>query len=348
MSETTSTPGLMQIAHRQPTDTWLQASREEALDPDRRIIDAHHHFSEHWGGYMPPDLLEDFRGHRVEATVYVQCAWKYRTGGPEALKPVGETTAVIEVTEDINRRQSRTQVAAAIVGYADLRLGAAVDEVLSAQVEAGQGRFRGVRNSGAFHDSFKHGVLARPMKGLYGDAAFRAGYARLARHGLSFDAWIYHPQLNEVIDLARAHPEVPLVLDHIGGVLGVAEYRDRPDLASREWLPAMKELAKCPNVFMKLGGLGTAVFGYDFADRPQPPSSQQLADAWQPWLEPAIELFGAQRCMFESNFPVDRSAAGYGVVWNAFKRLAAGASEAEKQWLFAGTASHVYRIPMAA
>jgi len=338
----------MQIAHRQPSPAWLQASREEAIDPERRIIDAHHHFSEHWGGYMPRDLLADFQGHRVEATVYVQCGWSYRTQGPEDLMPVGETDAVIAVTEDVHRRQQRTRVAAAIVGYADLRLGAAVDEVLTAQMEAGQGRFRGVRNSGAFHDSFKHGVLARPMKGLYGDAAFRAGYARLAKHGLSFDAWIYHPQIDEVYELACAHPEVPLILDHIGGVLGVAEYRGRPDLASREWLPAVKQLARCPNVYMKLGGLGTAVFGYDFADQPQPPSSQQLADAWRPWLEPAIELFGAQRCMFESNFPVDRSAAGYGVVWNAFKRLAAGASEGEKNMLFADTASSVYRIPMAA
>lgn len=348
VTESTSTPELTQIVHRQPSDAWLQASREEALDPGRRIIDAHHHFSEHWGGYMPAELLEDFRGHRIEATVYVQCAWKYRTHGPEALKPVGETTAVVDVTEDINRRQSRTQVAAGIVGYADLRLGEAVDEVLSAHVEAGQGRFRGIRNSGAFHDSFKHGVLARPMKGLYGDAAFRAGYACLAKQDLSFDAWIYHPQLDEVIDLANAHPEVPLVLDHIGGVLGVAEYRGQPDLARDEWLPGMKRLSKCPNVYLKLGGLGTAVFGYDFSDNPRPPSSEQLAEAWRPWLEPTIELFGAQRCMFESNFPVDRSAAGYGVVWNAFKRLAAGASEEEKHMLFAGTASRVYRIPLAA
>lgn len=346
MSEATSTPGLMQIAHRQPTSAWLQASREEALEPARRIIDAHHHFSEHWGGYMPPDLLDDFQGHRVEATVYVQCAWQYRSGGPEALRPVGETQAVLEVTEDINQRQSQTRVAAAIVGYADLRLGAAVDEVLIAQIDAGQGRFRGIRNSGAFHDSFKHGVLARPMKGLYGDPAFRAGYARLAQHGLSFDAWVYHPQLEEIYALACAHPEVPLILDHIGGVLGVAEYRGRTDLASREWLPWIKRLAACPNVFIKLGGLGTSVFGYDFADRPQPPSSQQLADAWRPWFEPAIELFGAQRCMFESNFPVDRGSAGYGVVWNAFKRLAGGASESDKHMLFAGTASCVYRIPL--
>jgi L-fuconolactonase len=211
---------------------------------------------------------------------------------------------------------------------------------------AGEGRFRGIRNSGAHHGSFKHGVLPRPMKNLYGDAAFRAGYARLAHHGLSFDAWIYHPQLEEVFDLACAHPEVTLVLDHIGGALGVAEYQGRPDLANSEWRPWMKHLASCPNVYVKIGGLGTAVFGHDFADHPAPPSSARLADAWRPWIEPTIELFGAGRCMFESNFPVDRSAAGYGVVWNAFKRLAAGANRQEKHMLFAGTASQVYRLPL--
>jgi predicted TIM-barrel fold metal-dependent hydrolase len=235
-------------------------------------------------------------------------------------------------------------VAAAIVGYADLRLGAAVDAVLAAQLEAGDGRFRGIRNSGAWHPSFRHGVLARPMRGLYADATFRAGYARLARHGLSFDAWIYHPQVDEVADLARAFPDTPLVLDHLGGLLGVAEYQGRTDLTWREWLPAMQRLAHCPNVFVKLGGMGTAVFGYDFAHRPQPPSSHDLATAWKPAMEATLDLFGASRCMFESNFPVDRSAAGYGVVWNAFKRLAAGASAGEKQSLFYGTAAQVYRL----
>lgn len=340
-----STSGLELIAHRQPEAAWLQSSREAALEPDLRIVDAHHHFSEHWGGYMPADLLADFQGHRVEATVYVQCGWQHRTDGPDALKPVGETAAVIDATADINLRQQDTRVAAAIVGYADLRLGAAVDDVLTAQIAAGQGRFRGIRNSGAHHGSFKHGVLPRPMHNLYGDGAFREGYARLSHYGLSFDAWIYHPQLEEVFDLACAYPDVPLILDHIGGALGVAEYRGRPDVSHREWLPWIKHLAGCPNVYVKIGGMGTAVFGYDFANEAQPPSSQRLADAWRPWIEPTIELFGAERCMFESNFPVDRSAAGYGVVWNAFKHLAAGASTQEKHMLFAGTASRAYRLP---
>ena len=336
------------ITHRQPDAAWLRASREEALEPGLRIIDAHHHFSEHWGGYMPQDLLADSQGHHIAATVYVQCGWGYRSAGPAALQPVGETESVLAVADAANARQDRTRVAAAIVGYADLRLGAEVDAVLTAQIEAGQGRFRGIRNSGAFHDSFKHGVLPRALKGLYADAAFRQGYARLARHGLSFDAWIYHPQIDEVVDLAHAFPDTPLILDHIGGVLGVAEYAGDADRAWREWLPAMKRLAQCPNVTVKVGGLGTAVFGFDFSARPAPPDSQQLADAWRPLVHGTLELFGTRRCMFESNFPVDRGAAGYGVVWNAFKRLAGGMSAGEKDDLFFGNANRIYRMALDA
>lgn len=154
----------------------------------------------------------------------------------------------------------------------------------------------------------------------------------------------YHTQLEDVLDLASAFPDIPLVLDHVGGVLGVADYEGRPELAAREWLPWLKRLALCPKVHVKIGGLGTAIFGFDFAARPAPPSSTELAAAWRPWVEPVLELFGASRCLFESNFPVDRSAAGYGVVWNALKRLTSGASEADKRLLFHDTAARLYRV----
>jgi len=337
-------PELRLIQHQQPDAQWLLASREEAIEPDLEIIDAHHHFSEHWGGYMPQDLLEDGADHNFLATVYIQCGWQRRSDGPEALKPVGETEAVVEITRPSNQGSTPTRVAAAIVGYADLRLGAQVDEVLEAHIAAGEGRFRGIRNSGAFHGSFRHGVLPRPMAGLYGDQAFREGYARLSKYGLSFDAWIYHPQIDEVVDLARAFPDTPLILDHIGGVLGVAEYEGHPELAQREWLPALKRLAQCPNVSVKIGGLGTAVFGFDFASRPSPPTSLELATAWRPLVDTTLELFGPGRCMFESNFPVDRSSASYAVVWNALKRLASGASAEDKRQLFRDNAARIYRI----
>jgi L-fuconolactonase len=338
-------PELRLIQH-QPDARWLLESREEPIEPDLEIIDAHHHFSEHWGGYAPQDLLEDGAGHNMTATVYIQCGWQYRSHGPDAMKPVGETDAVAEATRTLNHGRTKTRVAAAIVGYADLRLRAEVDKVLEAQIEAGQGRFRGIRNSGAFHAGFRHGVLPRPMAGLYADGAFREGYARLKKYGLSFDAWIYHTQIDDVFELAKAFPDTPLILDHVGGVLGVGDYEGRPEVARREWLPSMKRLAQCPNVSVKIGGFGTAVFGFDFALKPVPPKSCELANAWRPLVDTTLELFGPGRCMFESNFPVDRSSASYGVVWNALKRLASGAGVDEKRQLFHQNAARSYRIDL--
>jgi L-fuconolactonase len=320
----------------------MAASKEDALEPELPIIDAHHHFSEHWGGYLPVDLLADAKGHNIEASVYVQCGWHYRSDRPEALKPVGETEQVIAVTRPVASASMR--VAAGIVGYADLNLGAAVDDVLAAQVRAGEGRLRGIRYSAARDPEFKHGVLPRPRDHLYSEAAFRAGYACLANHGLSFDAWVYHPQLEDVLDLAIAFPNTSLIVDHLGGLLGVARYATDRKRAISEWLPWKKRLAQCPNVTLKVGGLGTAVFGFDFSSRAAPPSSRELVNLWRPVMEPALEVFGASRCMFESNFPVDRSGAGYGVVWNAFKRLAEGASAADKAMLFHDNAERIYRL----
>ncbi|CAN5435766.1 amidohydrolase family protein [soil metagenome] len=332
------------ITHPQPSADWLAASVEPALEPTLPIIDPHHHFSEHWGGYRVPELLHDIdAGHAIEATVYIQCGSYYRESGPEAMKPVGETETVVAMAEQSVKARPTPRIAAGIVGYADLKIGEAIDEVLAAHVAAGKGRFRGIRNSGARHEAFKHGVLPRPMPKLYADASFRRGYACLARHQLSFDAWIYHPQMDEVIDLARAFPEIPLILDH-AGVLAVGPFKGRRHESVRDWLPTMKTLAACPNVNVKLGGLGTAVFGYDFPTHAAAPSSQLLADTWRPIMEPVIEMFGPARCMFESNFPVDRAAAGYSVVWNAFKRIAAGASPADKALLFHDTAARVYRL----
>lgn len=333
------------ISHRAPPAAWMQRSTEPPLDPGLPIVDAHHHFSPHWGGYGVEELRADIDGgHRVVATVHIQCANRYRTEGPEALRPVGETAFVVELAKSAGADAGR--IAAGIVGYADLRLGDAVDAVLAAHVEAGEGRFRGIRNSGSRHAAFKHGVLPRPPAGLYGDPAFRRGYARLAKYGLSFDAWVYHPQLDEVLDLARAFPHIPMVLDHYGGLLGVGPYADGRERLQREWLPLVKALAACPNITMKLGGMGTATFGPWCSHDEAPPSSQALAALWRPYVLPCLDAFGAERCLFESNFPVDRSNGGYGVLWNAFKRLTADASASERARLFHGTAQRVYRLAL--
>lgn len=316
---------------------------EVAIDPDLPIIDPHHHFSAHWGGYFIKDLRKDMHaGHAVLSTVYIQCGHEYRNTGPDHLKPVGETEYVVAQASSLGETDGAA--VAGIVGFADLTLGDGVDDVLSAHVAAGSGRFKGIRHAAARHEAFKHGVLPRPPLGLYRDPAFRKGYARLAKYGLSFDAWIYHTQIAEVVALAQAFPDIPLILDHVGGVLGVGPYAHDDAAARREWLPAMRLLARCPNVKVKLGGLGTATFGFDFSKAARPPTSEELADLWRPYIEPCIDAFGADRCMFESNFPVDRSVGQYVVLWNAFKRIAAAATPTERSALFYGTAAATYKL----
>jgi predicted TIM-barrel fold metal-dependent hydrolase len=239
----------------------------------------------------------------------------------------------------------RTQVCAGIVGYADLTLGAAVEKILEAMIEAGGGRFRGIRFITATHqDQSDWGSPVRRPEGLLMDKRVREGFARLAPRRLSFDAWMYHTQLGELVDLARAFPETQIVLDHVGGPIGLGRYAGKRDEVFAEWSGRIRELAGCPNVHIKLGGLGMRMFGFDLHTRELPPSSEELAAAWRPYIETCIAAFGPERAMFESNFPVDKGSCSYAALWNAFKHIAAGCSAAEKAALFAGTATRFYRL----
>ena len=328
---------------------WLALVREEVLDPQQPIIDPHHHLWERDGGYFLDELLDDITsGHDVRATVFLQCGYGYRSDGPEALRPVGETEFVASVARQAAARGLRQQVCAGIVGCVDLTLGSAVAPVLQAHIDAGQGHFRGVRHISARHEAFHASLLGRPPAGLLQQPEFRLGLKQLQAAGLSFDAWLYHMQLDELTDLARAMPELPIVLNHIGGPLAVGPYHAQGARVHREWHQGMKALAGCPNVRLKLGGLAMAICGFDFHLRPVPPSSQELATAWAPYLQDAIELFGARRCMFESNFPVDKAMCSYATLWNAYKHVTAGASATEKAALFHDTANQFYRLGLPA
>lgn len=334
------------LQHPHPNAAWLARLTEDILEPDLPIVDPHHHL---WirGGqtYYLDALLDDIdSGHNVVATVFLQCFWAYRTDGPEDLRPVGETDFVAGIAAEAQARRTRAKICAGIVGHTDFRLGERVDAVLDAHIAAAGGRFRGIRQVSARHDSFLASMSTPPAAGLLADPAFRAGFARLGKYRLSFDAWLYHPQIAELTDLARAFPAIPIVLDHVGGPLGVGAYRGRQDMAFAEWRVAMKTLATCANVHVKLGGLAMVVNGFDFHAQPLPPSSGELAQAWRPYFEACIEDFGAERCMFESNFPVDKAMCSYPVLWNAFKRIASGASAAEKAALFHDTAARFYRL----
>jgi predicted TIM-barrel fold metal-dependent hydrolase len=260
------------------------------------------------------------------------------------MRPVGETEFVAGLAAmSDSGGYGPTRVAAGIVGYADLTLGERVEAVLDAQIRAGGGRFRGVRHSGNWDTDPIIGNGA-PEAGVYRRADFRAGLARLSALGLSLDAWVFFTQLADVTDLARACPGTNIVVGHVGGVLGYGPYAGRRDAVFASWRASLAELAKCPNVTMKLGGMmmRAALFDYGAAERP--PTSEELAALWRPYMETCIELFGPKRCMFESNFPVEKMGIGWPGLWNAFKRIAAGSSVDERRAMFHDTAQRVYRL----
>ncbi|MBX6373706.1 MAG: amidohydrolase family protein [Acetobacteraceae bacterium] len=331
-------------------EDWLAKHQEPILEPELPIVDPHHHLWDrpNWR-YMLPDLLADLNvGHNVVATVFVQCRAFHRADGPEAMRPVGETEFVNGVAAmSASGQYGPAKVCAGIVGHADLMLGARVREVLEAHIRAGGGRFRGIRHISVWdEDPVLMNPAYNPPKGMLGSAQFREGFAQLAPLGLSFDAWLLHPQIGELTDLARAFPETRIVLDHVGGPVGIQRFEGKREEVFPVWAAAIRELAKCPNVHVKLGGLGMRVNGFGFEKQATPPSSEQLAAAWRPYIETCIEAFGAARCMFESNFPVDKGSYSYAVCWNTFKRLASGASAEEKADLFAGTATRFYRLDL--
>jgi len=332
-------------------DAWLAQVTEEILDPTLPICDPHHHLWDHPGRrYLLDELRADTgSGHNVVATVFVECMSMYRDAGPEALRPVGETEFVNGVAAmSASGRYGPTRVAAGIVSFADLTLGERVGETLDAHIAASP-RFRGIRHAAGWDASDQvRNSHTNPPPGLYLDARFRRGFAELARRGLTFDAWLYHPQIPELADLARAFADTTIVLDHFGGPLGIGPYAGRRAEVFAGWKSALREVARCPNVVAKLGGLVMPINGHGFHRRARPATSAELVEATRDWYLHAIDCFGPARCMLESNFPVDKASCSYAVLWNSFKRLTAGFSTADKAALFHDTAARVYRVPAAA
>jgi len=330
---------------------WLALRQEDILEPGLPIVDAHHHLWNRDGiAYLLPELLADIgTGHNIVATVFMECKAMYRIDASPTMQAVGEVEFVNGIAAmSASGAFGSTRVAAGIVGYADLGLGAAVRDVLEAEIAAGGGRFRGVRNISAWHAVPEaRGSSADPPPDLLTRPSFREGLRCLMSLGLTFDAWMYHTQLGELIAVGRAVPGATIILNHVGGALGIGPYAGRRDEVFAEWRNSIRELAQNPNVHIKLGGLGMRLFGFDVHRGALPPSSQQLADAWCPYIESCIEAFGPSRAMFESNFPVDKGSCSYQVLWNAFKRIAAGASPEDKRALFSETATRVYRLDSA-
>lgn len=334
-----------QIAVR---EEWLAQVQEPPLDPALPIVDPHHHLWDRAGErYLLDDLLRDAAtGHDVRATVFVQCGAMYRATGPEEERSLGETEFVNGVAAaSASGTYGPVRACAGIIGFVDLTLGDRVAPLIEAHLATARTRFRGVRNRTAWHPSPEvRSNLLGPPPGPLEDPSFMEGARRLARYGLVLDIWAYQTQLPLVAAVARAVPDLTVVVDHCGGPLGVGPYAGRREEGFVEWRRDVLALAGLPNTVMKLGGLAMEVGGHDFHLRDFPPDSAGLEEAWRPVIHTLIEAFGADRCMFESNFPVDKGMCGYGALWNAFKRLASGAGEDERAALFAGTATRIYRL----
>ncbi|MDO9564756.1 MAG: amidohydrolase family protein [Bradyrhizobium sp.] len=341
-----STSGL----YADPREDWLAQYTEEVIDPQRPIVDPHHHLWDRGGQrYMIEEMAADIAsGHNIVATVYVDCRSMYRAGGPGAFRPVGEVEFANGVAAmSASGGYGPAQINAGIVSHVNLLLGDGARPVLEAEIAAGGGRFRGIRHSSAWDAEFEvAGMYAKRPKGLLLDATFRQGFACLAPLGLSFDAWLFHPQIGELTDLARAFPDTRIMLDHCGGPVGIGRFAGKREETFAVWKASIQDIAKCPNVSVKLGGLAMRLLGYDFHERPMPPSSEAAAAAWRPYIETCIEAFGPTRAMFESNFPPDKGQCSYQVIFNAFKRIAAQYSESEKTALFSATATDFYRLKL--
>jgi L-fuconolactonase len=330
-------------------NTWTKQRHEAALEPDLPIIDPHHHVwdNDNSGRYLIHELAEDIStGHNIIATVFVEAGSMYRADGPAAMQPVGEVEFVNGIAAmSASGRYGKSRLCAGIVGHADLMLGDRVQPVLEALIAAGNGRLRGIRHGVTWDtgNAAKFGRRQVPQHQVF-DAAFRQGFARLQPLGLSFDSWQFHPQLPDLVNLLRAFPDANVILNHVGGLLGIPPHDARREEVFAIWQGHIRELAQFPNLSVKVGGLGMLYCGWDFHLRDVPPSSEELAAAWRPYIEACIEAFGPDRCMMESNFPVDKQSCGYGVLWNALKRITQFCSATEKAALYRDTAARVYRL----
>jgi len=341
-------------------ENWVKLTGEAALEPEIPICDCHHHLWDYPDScpesliresarperhYLLENFLKDTAGgHKITRTVFMQCGYMYKNDGPQPLRPIGET----EFAENIGSHAANdnclgTAVADGIVGFADLMLGSEINRVLEAHIAASPTRFRGIRFVTPCDALFQTNSPIT-YRNLLAETKFKQGFRQLQKYGLSFDAWLYYFQLPDLVELARLFPYTTVILDHIGTPLGLDPFSKKREDVFKEWKKGIAELSACGNVVVKLGGLGMPICGFGWNKRKTPINSIDLAGAMAPYYHWCIEKFGVNRCMFESNFPVDKSSYSYTILWNAFKRITKNYSSAEKAQLFQGTAMRVYRL----
>ncbi len=329
---------------------WLALTSEPTLEPELPICDPHHHFWDFrmdrmpYQRYLLHELMADINsGHNVRSTVFVEARAMYRADGPEEMRPVGEVEFVQGLAAaSASGVYGPSRAAAAIIGHANLDLGDRVEPVLEALQTASPNRFRGIRHRVSWDPHPE--VPNVGVEGHLASAPMLAGARVLARLGLCLENTVYYPQLPELAAFAKAVPDLTIVSNHIGCLMRIGPYANRDDEVMATWRSGIEALAACPNVVMKLGGIGMPRTGFDWHTRAQPIGSEELAEAMAPYLNHCIEQFGPERCMFESNFPVDKVSFSYNVLYNAFKRLSQSYSATERAALFHDTAVRVYRI----
>ena len=331
---------------------WLDQFKEEIVNPEQEIVDSHHHLwsgsrKGRWSDYLLKDLWKDTdSGHNIRKTVFIECRSNYRTDGPEYMRSLGETEFAAKIAEESQKSLGAHAEVSAIVSFADITLGNLLDEILDAHEDAGRGLFRGIRHSGAFDENRESFIdpIRLVAKNLFSRKDFIKGVRKLGLRGLNYESWLFHHQIKSFTDLAHAVPDTLLIMDHLGGPLGVGPYEGKQEEIFKKWKKDIEELAKCENVFIKLGGMAMPNNGFAWHKQSIPPSSDEFVDKHGKYYLHAIECFGPNRCMFESNFPVEGVSISYHVLWNGFKKIVNHFSENEKEMMFSNTATLVYNL----
>ena len=330
---------------------WLAQVQEEIIDPQLPIIDPHHHL---WNGdnqlagsfpYLIENLNEDtFSGHNIVGTIFMECAQGYYSDGEEKYKPVGETEFVVNLMKASKKLPKTTNIIG-IIGYADLMLGGEVKDVLDKHLLKGEGFFKGIRHAAGWDKNAEiHNSHSNPIENIYFNKSFREGAEELIKLNLTFDAWHYHHQIKDLSNFAIKYPELTIIHDHFGGPLGVGPYEGKRVEIFKKWKDDISLLSESKNVYAKLGGLAMPVNGWNFHKQNKPASSDQILDMHHEYYLHTINCFGVERCMFESNFPVDRRSVSYHILWNAFKKMVLDYSDEDKNKLFFQNAKDIYGV----
>ena len=331
---------------------WLSLTPEQAIESDLPICDPHHHLWDKrferipYQRYLLEELLLDVNsGHNVKSTVFIEAESMIRAKGPEHLKPVGEVEFVQGVAASSESGlYGETQVAAGIVGSANLHLGDKVRPALEALQQASPNRFKGIRHRVTWdpHGNLP-GVSSNNEKGQLLNDNFRKGARILANMNLTLEGWLFFHQLPELADFAKSVPNLTIILNHIGGLIRIGPYLNNQEVITT-WKKGISQVAKYPNVMIKLGGMGMEMQGFNWHDRVVPIGSEELAKEMAPYLQYCIEQFGPDRCMFESNFPVDKISYSYTVMYNAFKKFSKSYSDSERASMFHDNAVKIYAL----